>query len=484
MDKKIAVEDNNTGTGQQLPVVEGQADGNTNNVESRIETDESTKRTDKVKRVNKILSFAVPILILLLALGLWYLFTFNWNGWEASKTNQTTDDATIEADIIPLSTRAIGTIETVNIHDFQSVKEGEVLVTLISNDAQASVDQAQAGINSAQEALNNIQIQKQQQEDRIRQAQIGVDVAQTDINTAQIGLSNVQNDIASARIGIETADDDVNTAEAGIEGISADVERTTQERSRQDGLFKAQATTKQRLEAAVADNDRALAGLKARKLDKEKAQALVRTRQQDLSKALNLERVRGQDLRKAQSQFNARRNDFTITLKQLEVLNGQERQLQEDLKAKQANLTIANTNFDYTKILAPRDGVVGEVKVRPGQQLGPGAQVASLVSAEKWVIANYKETQIANMKEGDSVEVVIDAFPGTVIKGRVARVAPASGSEFSALPPENASGSYTRITQRVPVKIVFESNQPVTEKLRPGMSATANVKVGISRKQN
>jgi membrane fusion protein (multidrug efflux system) len=482
MDKKIAVENNNTGTEQQPPLVEGQADGNTGNTEPRIETDESKKSTDKIKRVNRILTFAVPILILSVALGLWYLFTFNWNGWEAGKSTQSTDDATIEADIIPLSTRAIGTIETVNIKDFQAVKEGEVLVTLRSHDAQATVDQAQAGINSAQESLNNIQIQKQQQEDRIRQAQLGVDVAQTDINTAQIGLSNVQNDIASARIGIETARDDVQTAEAGIEAVSADVERTTQERSRQDGLFKAQATTKQRLEGVVADNNRALAGLKARQLDKTKAQSLVRTRQQDLSKALNLERVRGQDLRKAQSQYNARRNDLTIALKQLELLNGQERQLREDLKAKQANLTIANTNFDYTKILAPRDGVVGEVKVRPGQQLGPGAQVASLVSKEMWVIANFKETQIANMKEGDPVEIVVDAFPGKTIKGSVARVAPASGSEFSALPPENASGSYTRITQRVPVKVIFESNQPVTGQLRPGMSATVKVKVGISRK--
>jgi len=462
---------------QQVPSVEEQVNATSDDFEVRGERNKPQVNKDKVKRVNRILSFAVPIIILSLALGLWYLFTFNWNGWEAGKSVQTTDDATVQADIIPLSTRAIGTIESVNIKDFQAVREGDVLVTLRSTDTQATVDQAQAGISAAQESLNNIQIQKRQQDDRIKQAQVGIDVAQTDINTAQIGLDNVQHDIATAKIGIETARDDVNTADAGIEAINADVERTTQERGRQDSLFNAKATTKPRLEAAVADNDRALAGLKARKLDKVKAQSLVSTRQQDLSKALNLERVRGQDLRKAQSQLNVRRNDVTIALKQLEVLNGQERQLQEDLKAKQASLAIANTNFDYTKILAPRDGVVGEVKVRPGQQLGPGAQVASLVSAEMWVIANFKETQIANMKEGDPVDIVIDAFPGNIIKGRVARVAPASGSEFSALPPENASGSYTRITQRVPVKIVFDSNQPVTEKLRPGMSATVKVKV-------
>jgi membrane fusion protein (multidrug efflux system) len=483
-DKKMAEENHKHEREQEPPVVEDQVEEITSEAEVSVESDATQNGKDKVKRINRILSFVVPLLILSLALGLWYLFTFNWNNWEARKTIQTTDNATVQADIIPLSTRATGTVETVNIKDYQAVKEGDVLVTLRSNDVQATVEQAQAGINSAQEALNNIQLQKQQQEDRIKQAQLGVEVAQADLNTAQIGLNNVQNDIASARIGIETASDDVRNTEAGIEAVGADVDRTTQERTRQENLFKAQATTKQRLELAVAENERVLAGLKSRQLDKAKAEGLVRIRQQDLSKAQNLERVRVQDLRKARTQLGARQNDLSIALKQLEVLHGQERQLQEDLKAKQANLTIANTNFDYTKILAPRDGIVGEVKVKPGQQLGPGAQVASLVSSEMWVIANFKETQIANMKEGDPVEIVIDAFSGMTVKGKLSTLSPASGSEFSLIPPENASGSYTRVTQRVPVKIVFESNQPVTEKLRPGMSATVTVMVGSSRKKN
>lgn len=457
---------------------ESEESGETSEPREGREVDDRKKVDDRKRRINKILTFAVPVLVLLLAFGLWYLFTFNWDKWEAGKTTQTTDDATVQADVIPLSTKAVGIVETVNIQDYQAVKEGDVLVTLRSSDVQATVAQAQAGIGAAQEALNNIGLQKQQQEDRIRQAQLGVEVAQADLNTAQIGLSNVQNDIASARISVETASDDVHNAEAGIEAVSADVERTTQERSRQENLFKAQATTKQRLEVATADYERAAATLKARQLDRSKAQALVRVRQQDLSKAQNLERVRTQELRKAQEQLRARQNDLSIASKQLEILNGQERQLQEDLKAKQAGLTIANTNLDYTRILAPRDGVVGEVKVKPGQQLGPGAQVASLVSTEMWVVANFKETQIANMKEGDPVEVTIDAFSATTVKGRIATLSPASGSEFSLLPPENASGSYTRVTQRVPVKIVFEPNQSVVGRLRPGMSATVSVRTG------
>src|ERR1051325_7969796 len=138
------------------------------------EADDSKKGDDRKRRINKILTFAVPVLVLALAFGLWYLFTFNWDKWEAGRTTQTTDDAAVQADVIPLSTKAVGIVETVNIQDYQPVKEGDVLVTLRSSDVQATVAQAQAGINSAQEALNNIGLQKQQQEDRIRQAQIGV----------------------------------------------------------------------------------------------------------------------------------------------------------------------------------------------------------------------------------------------------------------------------------------------------------------------
>ena len=188
-------------------------------------------------------------------------------------------------------------------------------------------------------------------------------------------------------------------------------------------------------------------------------------------------KLRGEEKSKAENGLIARQNELAIAFKQRDVLAVQEKQLQEDLKAKRASLVLAKTNFDYTKIVAPRDGYVSEVKVKPGQLLGPGAQVASLVSREMWVIANFKETQVAHMKENDPAEIVLDAFPRSNIKGRIESIAPASGSEFSALPPENTSGSYTRVVQRVPVKIVFDSNEAIASGLRPGMSVTATVRI-------
>src|ERR1051325_3203841 len=159
---------------QESVAPESEESGVTEEHHEAQEADDSKEGDDRKRRINKILTFAVPVLVLALAFGLWYLFTFNWDNWEAGKTVQTTDNAAVQADVIPLSTKAVGIVEAVNIQDYQPVKEGDVLVTLRSSDVQATVAQAQAGIGAAQEAIKNIGLQKQQQEDRIRQAQIGV----------------------------------------------------------------------------------------------------------------------------------------------------------------------------------------------------------------------------------------------------------------------------------------------------------------------
>ena len=130
----------------------------------------------------------------------------------------------------------------------------------------------------------------------------------------------------------------------------------------------------------------------------------------------------------------------------------------------------------YTRITAPDSGFVSERKVRPGQLVSPGTQVISLVQRDVWVQANYKETQVRHMRPGDSATVRVDAFPGVLFQGKVDQIAPASGSQFALLPPDNATGNFTKIVQRVPVKIVLDSGQPTVAELRPGLSVTASVR--------
>jgi membrane fusion protein, multidrug efflux system len=150
-------------------------------------------------------------------------------------------------------------------------------------------------------------------------------------------------------------------------------------------------------------------------------------------------------------------------------------QLQADLRAKQANLAVASVNIGYTKICAPGDGTVGERQVRPGQLVSPGTQVISFVALTKWVQANFRETQLTNVRVADPAELRIDEYPGQLFRGKVVEIAPASGSQFALLPPDNATGNFTKVVQRVPVKIALDDTA-MAEKLRPGLSVTATVR--------
>ena len=137
---------------------------------------------------------------------------------------------------------------------------------------------------------------------------------------------------------------------------------------------------------------------------------------------------------------------------------------------------LSQTSLAYTRITAPEDGIVSERKVRAGQLVSPGTQVLSLVQSDVWVQANYKETQVRHIRPGDPAELRMDAFPGVVFKGKVDQLSPASGSQFALLPPDNATGNFTKIVQRVQVKIVLDRGQPAAARLRPGMSVIATVR--------
>ena len=157
------------------------------------------------------------------------------------------------------------------------------------------------------------------------------------------------------------------------------------------------------------------------------------------------------------------------------MLDSQELLLRADLSAKRASLSLAQVNLGYTRIVAPESGIVSERKVRPGQLVSPGTQVISFVSKDKWVQANYRETQLTNVKVGDPAEIRIDQYPGKLFHGKVLEIAPASGSQFALLPPDNATGNYTKVVQRIPVKITFDDAQIATG-LRPGLSVIASIR--------
>jgi membrane fusion protein, multidrug efflux system len=180
---------------------------------------------------------------------------------------------------------------------------------------------------------------------------------------------------------------------------------------------------------------------------------------------------------KAQADVRASRAVIAAQRHQMEVLAGTKKQRAADVLGAQAALASARLKLGYTKIIAPFDGVVGERQVQPGDYVNIGSNLINVVPLPNvYVMANYKETQLTRVKPGQSVDITVDSFPNGKLHGRVERVSPASGSQFALLPPDNATGNFTKVVQRVPVRIELDKNQPLLERLLPGMSVVTNIR--------
>ena len=363
--------------------------------------------------------FVTPLLVVLLALAVLITVTWKWNAWEGGKAEQVTDDAYVRGDLTPLSTKVAGIVQSVAVSDYQQVHKGDPLVELEDSDYKAQVAQASAAVEAARAAIED-----NRREEQLQGAKI--DGALAAVSQAEAGILSAQ---------------------AHIDSAKAEISSTLPERRRQEALITTGSTTQQKLEQVVAQE--------------EGSQAQLATGQAAL-----------QESRAALSSSEAAAE---AERRGLLVLKSQEAQLAADLRAKEANLVVAQVDLGYTKISAPADGSVGERQVHPGQLVSPGTQVIPFVDRTRWVEANYKETQLTNVRVGDAAEIRVDMFPGQVIRGKVIEIAPASGSQFALLPPDNATGNYTKVVQRIPVKIALDDTG-LAARLQPGLSVIATVR--------
>lgn len=254
-------------------------------------------------------------------------------------------------------------------------------------------------------------------------------VAQSEaaVAAAQAVLDNLANQIELQYATIAQAEASRLSAEA------LEVE-AKQEQDRQQSLSQSESGTRQRLEQAVAG------------------------------------------LAKAQADVRASRAVIAAQQHQLEVLQGTKKQRAADLDATKATLASARLKLGYTKITAPFDGVVGERQVQPGDYVNIGTNLINVVPLPKvYVIANYKETQLTHVAPGQPVEITVDSFPHERLRGKVERIAPATGAQVALLPPDNATGNFTKVVQRIPVRIQFDDNQPLLARLVPGMSVVTRI---------
>src|SRR6266436_311613 len=409
---------------------------------------DSTELVKKPTWGQRLKQWLVPALILVMAGGIVFLIAGNWNTWASEREAQETDDAYLRADLTPLGTKVAGLVAKVAVSDYQTVKSGDLLVQLRDDDFRAQVQQAEAGVAGGEDALINNRRQKELQDARIMQADEGIRSAEADI--------------AAGEAGIEAAKSAISSARSGIDATKADVDRTLSERRRQEALIATESATRQKLEQAVADEQRYRAQLASSESQLASATAQLASRQADLARA--------------RARLGSTIAELEAQKRQRAVLDSQELSLHADLNSKRAALSLSRTNLDYTRITAPEGGIVSERKVRPGQLVSPGTQVISLVQSEVWVQANYKETQVRHLRAGDAAEIRVDAFPGVILKGKVDNVSPASGSQFALLPPDNSTGNFTKVVQRVPVKIVLDAGQATVARLRPGLSVIATVR--------
>lgn len=253
----------------------------------------------------------------------------------------------------------------------------------------------------------------------------------------------------------------VEQAAADLDGRQADLDNSLQTQASDQATL---ASRQAELFSMEAEYDRAKAD--EARVNELASRGSVSIRERDQIRATA--RAAGANVKKAQAAINIAKE----TVKATRVSRGV---LTAAVRASQAALHLAQIDLENTRIRAPRDGMLSEVSVRLGQYVGAGSQLLYLVPEQIWVIANYKETQIQDMRIGQVVSLDIDALSGTQITGRVEGFAPATGSEFSVLRPDNATGNFTKVAQRIPVRIVLDQNQPFVRRLRPGMSVIAHV---------
>jgi membrane fusion protein, multidrug efflux system len=264
----------------------------------------------------------------------------------------------------------------------------------------------------------------------------------------------------------QIVDDDYRAAVAQLDASVASATAQVQALIAQRELQEANVL------AARATIDATIASAEQNTRDVARQERLLKTGSSSTESAEKLQTVRAQ----LAAQLAQNRAQATAAARLLAVLAAQQAQAEAAVAAQLASLQIAEINLGYTRIVAPQDGVIGQRQIKPGQYVGVGGQVTTLTPLPHvWVIANYKETQLTHMAVGEPADITVDTFPGHRLRGHVLAFAPGAGSQFALLPPDNATGNFTKVVQRIAVKISIEDADGLLDRLRPGMSVVARI---------
>lgn len=401
-----------------------------------------------------------PIKLILAAVGVGAIaagaFGVHW--WQYASTHEETDNATVTGHIHQISARVPGRVQNVLVDDNQQVKAGQSLVVLDPRDYQLKLQQAQADLAAAQQKANSAQINVALS---AKTAEATTTQSQGDLGKAKAAIAQAQAQVAEAQAGVPQAQAQLAEAKANLKKNQADYSRYTD-------LYKQGAISAQQRDAAQQGYSVALAQEREGEEAVRQAQAKVAQSQQAVATAQSALTSSQGGLQQAEAkgiQTKVSQSDFGTA--------------QAAIAQSQVALRDAQLQLSYTTIKAPTNGRVGRKTVEIGQQIQAGTPLMALVNNEYWITANFKETQLEAMRPGQAVEIKLDSFPHKTFTGHVDSLSPASGAEFALLPPDNATGNFTKVVQRIPVKIVFDrdSLKGYETMITPGMSAVVTVAV-------
>jgi membrane fusion protein (multidrug efflux system) len=404
--------------------------------ESRTKPLPATER-DFRSRVSRTASPGFRIAIII---GVVILLVVGFFVYRYVTSYESTDDAEVDGHINSISARISGHVIKLNVQDNQYVQAGTVLVEIDPADYQVAYERAKADFDNAQAAA----------------AAAGVNVPITSVNTTS-QVSATEADVASSRAGIAAARQQYEAAKAQLAQAVANDVKAQNDLGRYKQLVDKQEISQQQYDQAVAASRASSAAVDAARATADAAQQQVTQAQGKLVQA------------------EANLSNARTAPRQMEVTRSRAAAALAEAQFKKADLDQAQLNLQYTKVTAPVAGVVSDRTVEVGQNVAPGQELMKVIPLnDVWITANFKETQLREMKVGQPVTIEVDAS-GRKYKGKVDSLAGASGARFSLLPPENATGNYVKVVQRIPVKIVLDPGENNDQSLRPGMSVEPKV---------
>ena len=375
--------------------------------------------------------------------------------WWLTQGRESTDDAQVDAHVIPIASRIGGVVLRVPVNDNQVVDAGTVLVEIDPRDYRVAVDKARAELADAEAnaiaAQSNVPITS-------TTATSNVGAAQGSVDQARSAADAAARDVDVARARLVAAQSRLRETEANATRSARDVERLR-------GLLAKDEVSQQQFDAAVAAAD-------AQKAATDTARAQIVEAEAGIRMAESRQSMAGA----GEQQARAALQGAQTAPEQVTAMRARASSAQARVEQSKATLAQAELNLEYAVVKAPARGIVSKKSVTAGQVVQSGQPLLAIVPTEDvWITANFKETQLQYMRPGQRVAIDVDALGGKTFTGHVDSIAAATGARFSLLPPENATGNFVKVVQRIPVKIMLEAGQDPEHLLRPGMSVTPTV---------